>query len=304
MTINQLRCFIAVAEHMHFTKAAEALHISQPSLSYQVASLETELGISLIARNTRSMEVTPMGRRFYAEAKDLIEHFESIERGGISLGEEKQSYRDIRIAADYDVFHGAPEVYRTFIDTISFVKDNYPRVHVRISFGNSAECDEKLQSGHADISFGTLDTMPFDEGFTAREIQRSGLALVAPVGIAGADDQSAKSNLASFLQRYPTFLFAGFSGVLPGCVSWLYDNGCSAQVRLQEHPLLAMIMVDLGIGASFVPALALSAIDHSKYAVYPLPEDVALKRYMRYTKADEHPLVPMFAERFLEALRP
>lgn len=72
MEFRQIRYFIAVAEHLHFRRASEAVHIAQPSLSQQIHHLETELGAVLFERNNRKVQLTPAGRLFYEKAKALL----------------------------------------------------------------------------------------------------------------------------------------------------------------------------------------------------------------------------------------
>ena len=62
MTFEQLRIFLAVAEHMHFTRAAEALYLTQPSVSAAIQSLEEECGVKLFDRIGRRVELTQAGR--------------------------------------------------------------------------------------------------------------------------------------------------------------------------------------------------------------------------------------------------
>ncbi|PBC75564.1 DNA-binding transcriptional LysR family regulator [Streptomyces sp. TLI_235] len=71
LDLRKLRYFVAVAEHRHFARAAQALFIAQPVLSRQIRTFERELGCQLLARTTRSVELTPAGRRLYDEARRI-----------------------------------------------------------------------------------------------------------------------------------------------------------------------------------------------------------------------------------------
>ena len=88
--LKQLKYFLAVAEEKSFSRAAERLHISQPPLSQQIQKLESELGVRLFARTTRSFELTAAGKALMTEAADLlarmrvtIETVRQIDRGEV-----------------------------------------------------------------------------------------------------------------------------------------------------------------------------------------------------------------------------
>lgn len=72
MNIDNLKCFILVAENLSFARAAEALYISQPAVTKQINALEHELGTALFIRSTRHVELTPAGMSFYKDAKDIV----------------------------------------------------------------------------------------------------------------------------------------------------------------------------------------------------------------------------------------
>lgn len=72
MNTMQLSCFVEVASQLSFSRAAEALHVSQPTVSHQIQALETELGCSLLVRSTRSVRLTDEGIEFLATANEML----------------------------------------------------------------------------------------------------------------------------------------------------------------------------------------------------------------------------------------
>lgn len=81
MTLMQLRCFVALAEELNFTRVAERLYVSQTSITYQIKSLEKELGVDLFERSTKSVSITGAGKMIYRDIKlaiDLVDRAENL----------------------------------------------------------------------------------------------------------------------------------------------------------------------------------------------------------------------------------
>src|ERR1700721_1701401 len=93
LDLDKVRSFVAVAERLHFRRAAEELHIAQPALSRQIQSLEGQLGVALLVRDRRAVSLTPAGRQLLEDAGPLLAGADAARgrvrggaRGGRSLG--------------------------------------------------------------------------------------------------------------------------------------------------------------------------------------------------------------------------
>lgn len=72
MNTIQLECFLAVAEYLNFSKAAEDIRITQPAVSHQISSLEEELGVKLFTRTSKNVSLTPEGVLFLPDADNIL----------------------------------------------------------------------------------------------------------------------------------------------------------------------------------------------------------------------------------------
>lgn len=86
LEINQLRCFVAVAEELHFSRAAERLHMTQPPLSRQIQLLEHSIGLPLFVRSNRMVRLTPAGRHLLPEARAILKMAEQARHSAMRAG--------------------------------------------------------------------------------------------------------------------------------------------------------------------------------------------------------------------------
>jgi DNA-binding transcriptional LysR family regulator len=144
--LRQLRYFTAVAERLHFGRAAEALHISQPPLSRAIRALEEELGVALFTRSKRHVELTAAGARLLEETRRLTGHLERTlqDLRAMGAGERARLRVGFVSLADYGVL---PELLRSY-------KAAQPGVRLALREMLSPEQAVALASGELD--FGLL----------------------------------------------------------------------------------------------------------------------------------------------------
>jgi DNA-binding transcriptional LysR family regulator len=165
MELRHLRYFIAVAEELHFGRAAKRLHMAQPPLSQQIRALELELGVTLLARTQRSVRLTEPGRLFLAEARRTVaqaEHAMMVARRA-GRGEGGR----LRVGFLSTAMYGRlPAIIRAFTA-------EHPHVVLELHELTTLAQGDALQAGTVDAAFLRLD----DAGLAAHRAK--GLALEA-----------------------------------------------------------------------------------------------------------------------------
>ncbi|ALE06890.1 hypothetical protein AL755_17870 [Arthrobacter sp. ERGS1:01] len=158
--MRQVEIFVAVAEELHFGRAAEALHISQPTVSQEISRLEKTLGLSLFDRSRRSASLTPAGEVMAEEGRALMAQAASLV-GRVKLYEESRMRTAVIVASPSVVNQLLPAV-------ISRAEHVLPQVQISESAVDTGQVSSTLASERGDIGLGRfLDEIP---GFTKATI--------------------------------------------------------------------------------------------------------------------------------------
>ena len=137
-----LRSFHAVATHGSFTRAAEMLNITQPTLSGQVKELEERYGTKLFLRHGRRIELTDIGKSAYAITRQLFRHEEEVEQ--LLQAARALTSGQLRVGAD------SPYIATPLLAQFQRL---YPGIRISIQYGNSQQLMSWLQSRRCDVAF-------------------------------------------------------------------------------------------------------------------------------------------------------
>ncbi len=144
MEIRTLRYFLAVAREENMTRAADLLHVTQPTLSKQLKALEEELGKKLFVRHSFSIELTDEGVLLKARAEDLVRMADKIEQEFVSLDDITGGDLYLGLAESEQIRYLAREI-RT-------LKNQLPNLHYHITSGDTEQVIEKLNKGILDFA--------------------------------------------------------------------------------------------------------------------------------------------------------
>ena len=139
--LRKLRYFVAVAEQLHFGRAAEALHIAQPVLSRQIRALESELKAQLFVRDKRATELTPAGRQLLAEAVPLLAGAEALQR------------RVARAARGDGSFTIGFMPGLIVTEAVRAISARHPQLNVTVVRTGYDDQTEVIRDGQADVSY-------------------------------------------------------------------------------------------------------------------------------------------------------
>ena len=144
MEIRLLRYFLAVAREENMTKAAEQLHVTQPTLSKALKALEEELGKKLFTRHSFSIRLTEEGQLLRNRAEDLVSMADKITQEFVTLDE----------ITGGDIYFGLAESYRIqyLAREIRIFRRQYPDLHYHITSGDTEQVTEKLEKGLLDFA--------------------------------------------------------------------------------------------------------------------------------------------------------
>lgn len=158
MEFRVLKYFLAVSREENISRAAEYLHLSQPTLSRQLMQLEEDLGCKLMNRGKRNHKVslTDEGIRLRRRAEEIVELIDKTEA--------EFTTRDDSVSGDIYIGGGETDAMRFIAKTARELQDEYPHIHYHLFSGNAEDIADRLEKGLLDFAVlvGTADKSKYD----------------------------------------------------------------------------------------------------------------------------------------------
>jgi len=288
MTLEELRSFTVLAGHLHFGRAADALHVSQPALTKQIHRLEEAVGGKLFERDKHGTALTTFGERFVPQARDLVASFDRL----VSNAQKEAQGRGGRLRVGFGYY-----TYELVPRLIVELRALSPEIEFSLRDMSTVDQIRDLQNGELDIGFVRFPLPHSIRGMERRPVLTGHLALVIP----SSENPRTLNGLAGCRDKPFVILSKERS---PG----LYDRVLKLCARHGFHPRIvqevseittALALVRAGMGFSIVPESSWSRL-FGGVQIQPLRERAAAWAVGAvWRRRDSNPAL----HRFLELLR-
>lgn len=247
LEISQIRCFVAVAEELHFSRAAERLNMTQPPLSRQIQLLEHHVGTQLLERTSRIVRLTAAGKSFFPEAVRILRMAEEAAATArrVAKGEKGSLAIGFTAACGYGLL---PAMVRR-------LRDRAPGISLTLKELVSSAQLEALDAGQLDLGLlrphaehGELETV---------SLAREGLVLALPEREAGnwPEQPSLDALSGKAFLMYSPYEAYYFYHLLHGLFERARIKPDIVEYVAQIHTMLAL--VHSGIGVALIPEAAM-----------------------------------------------
>ncbi|WP_296179257.1 LysR family transcriptional regulator [Pseudomonas sp. UBA1879] len=289
MELRHLRYFIAVAEELHFGRAAESLGISQPPLSQQIQALEQELGARLFERTNRRVELSEAGRLFLDEARLVLAQVEKA--SDVARRAQLGQLGELKIG-----FTASAPFTSSIPQAIFAFRQQHPAVHLALQEMSSKEVAERLVEESMQV--GIMRPLPLPDSLVAVELLREPL-----VAVLRSDHPMAQGNEHGiYLKELAAEPFVFFprsygSGLYAQLLSLARAAGFTPLFAQEAAEAMTIIgLVAAGLGVTVLPAsYQRMRIDGVAYRTL-LDEEATSAVWLVQRKDQKSPMAKAFVE--------
>lgn len=278
--LNHLRCFLAVAEELHFGRAARRLNMTQPPLSRQIRLLESAMEVRLLERTSRTVTLTAAGRHFQKESMQILRLADEAVRSTQQVSQG--------VAGTISVGFTQGSSYRFLPQLVALAKSALPSITISLNEMSTTMQIEALRYGRIDI--GILQT-PFErDGIEARRVLREPFILAVHV-----DHPLAKETPPRLqdINDQDLIMYAAdgnpYFHALVGDV--LHQAGITPRIVQhvnQTHTMLGL--VGIGLGLAIVPQSTVKlGAQHVVFREFAHPPEIQAELHSAWLTSNDNP---------------
>ncbi|MBD1551823.1 LysR family transcriptional regulator [Pseudomonas typographi] len=247
MELRHFRYFVAVAEQLHFGRAAHQLGISQPPLSQQIQALEAQLGVRLFNRNNRRVELSEAGRLFLEEARQVLAQV--TKAGDVARRAQAGELGELKVG-----FTSSAPFSSTIPQAIHHFRQAFPAVQLTLLEMSSHDVVDRLAAGDVDV--GLTRPVPLPASVEMAELFREPLVAVLSAGHPLAEGSEAGIALAALADEPFVFFPRNYGSSVYAQLLQLARNAGFSPRFSQEasEPMTIIGLVSAGLGVSVLPA--------------------------------------------------
>lgn len=294
MEVRQLKYFVATADTLNFSRAAESLFVSQSALSKQIADLEKELGVILLKRDKRTVKLTAAGKIFLNEAKEVLARMDTmpvlLEQESVNGPEELL----VHIGVDERV-GGLPVFHRGVAEAVQQLRRENPGLRAIFKVRDYQQINGELNAGRLDMGvfMGTREDV--NTAMAYKVLYEDAMVLTYR---GAACDQAGDDAVRQILSERALYLIDKEFRGMAQIVRILGAMGIEPSIRFCENMLDMSLMMESGEGCAIMPLSMARRLQNDKIRVVEIHRPEAKVAFLAtWKKNNDNPLLERIALR-------
>lgn len=289
LNFSQIKCFLAAAEYLSFTKAAKRLYLSQPVVSRQIAAMEEALGMELFYREKKSLRLTPAGTVMAEGLEQLAGDYQVL------VEKANAAHQGFAGQLNIGMIEGQ-QVCPPYSDALTKFSRFHPDIRVFLSGHTMAELSRALAGGEIDVAFGASFNLEDEEGLEHLVVGKASTRLVIPKDHPLANKENVR--LSDFKEDTFLTLPEKESPYISRFAQYVGELG-NFKPKTLEAPNIRELALWLEAGYGIFPLNENHSLRNSPKLIFKeIPEFADSVEIVMWKKDDPNPAIAPFLEQF------
>ena len=288
MNTQELKCFLRVAERLNFTRAAEELYLTPPTVTHHIQKLESELGVQLFQRDSKSVQLTLEGEAFYQDAREIMMKIETAFSHVNDIRNSKHTFLRIGCITSQEA--------SSLSEPLSRLREQFSCVEPRIIIADFAQQLRMLKEDHLDLVLGSRDMILGQDEFRFTALYSCRSCVI----FSHKYSELFSGNEISLEDLSPYPLIALHSKNIPiqpndAIEKFLTRKARSMHIVRQEDAAAVITLASSGYGIGILPGYVLSDSVRSSMYYAQIKESPCIEYGIIYYAASKNPYISKFS---------